>query len=174
MIEHESEKTRQIKLLDEVLDNGDRIPLRQLFSMTEYPKDMHNVMKLYAEGYSVSDYLVQQGGPRKFLSFMEQAHQDNWDKALKNHYNIDSIEALEKYWTKWTVAGSPRLSEVEAIAKADPPTPTITNKAEPDTIVRGQSPEPTPTSNTRTLASNSSRSKPDRYELMLPVMFRED
>lgn len=170
LIEHESEKSRQLKLLGEVLEQGDRIPLRQLFSMTEYPKDMHNVMKLYAEGYSVSDYLVQQGGPRKFLAFMELAHQESWDKALKTHYNIDNVESLEKYWTKWTVAGSPRLNDPDGTMVAEnTQTPAVTAKPEPP-IVRGQSPEqPAPAVAVRT----TSTAKASRMDLMLPVLVRE-
>lgn len=196
LIEHESEKNRQLKLLGEVLEQGDRIPLRQLFSMTEYPKDMHNVMKLYAEGYSVADYLVQQGGPRKFLSFMEQAHQEDWDVALNTHYNIQTVEALEQYWAKWTIAGSPRLESVTEpapvmLAQGEARSfrsETLAAKAEsetsqsPQTIVRGQSPETSDapvvdSSQISYEASNSttsdvSISKPSRQQLMLPVLVR--
>ncbi len=149
LIEHDSEKLRQLKLLDEVMQSGKRIPLRQLFSMTEYPKDMNNVMKLYAEGYSVADFLVQQGGPRKFLAFMDQAHQQDWDTALKTHYQVNSIEDLEKQWSGWTLAGSPRIDATgQMVARAHlpaQPQQTTRQNSEPiaAAIIRGQSPEST-------------------------------
>ena len=43
----------------ELLNAGRGIRLRVLFRMTEYPRDM---IVLYAQGFSVSQYLVKQGG----------------------------------------------------------------------------------------------------------------
>ena len=64
LVEHESERRRQSLLLQQVFNTPQRIPLTSLISMKEYPGDMQSVLTLYAEGYSLADYLVQSGGER--------------------------------------------------------------------------------------------------------------
>src|SRR6185437_7371833 len=51
----------------EILNAGRGIPLRVLFTLKEYPKDM---LVVYAQGYSICQYLIDQGGKRKFLQFV--------------------------------------------------------------------------------------------------------
>lgn len=109
LVEHESEKRRQTLLLDQVLKNGSRIPLRQLLSMKEYPKDMQRVLTLYAQGYSLADFLIEQGGRTKYLRFLQSAHEQGWDAAIRTFYEHESVELLEKRWSNWVMAGSPRL-----------------------------------------------------------------
>ena len=45
-------------------------PLRRLFSLRDYPSD---VMCLYAEGFSVANFLVSQSDRRTFLNFIHFA-----------------------------------------------------------------------------------------------------
>src|SRR5262249_4255107 len=56
----------------ELLNDGRGIQLRVLFRMTEYPRDM---IVLYAQGYSITSYLVEKGGSgregrQKLLQFL--------------------------------------------------------------------------------------------------------
>jgi len=54
--EDELERNRHDQLVREILRTpGKRIPLRNLFALREYPRE---VMSLYAEGYSVANFLV--------------------------------------------------------------------------------------------------------------------
>ncbi len=137
LIEHESERRRQTRLLDDVMRSGRKIPLQSLLKMTEYPPDMRDVMKLYAQGYSLTDYLVQQGGRQTFLKFLQDAHRHgSWDHALSSHYGVNSVSGLEQKWDSWVMAGSPRLNLPEGNALA-------LNQAnlERNDVVRGQSPD---------------------------------
>jgi hypothetical protein len=88
----------------ELLNAGRGIRLRVLFRMTEYPRDM---IVLYAQGYSVCDYLVKKGGNDnggrgKLLQFLAQGMQGNsvesWNAAANRVYGFDSIDALEESW----------------------------------------------------------------------------
>ncbi len=87
----------------EFLNAGRGIPLRILFAMKEYPRDM---IVLYAQGYSVSDYLIALGGGglkgrKKFLDFLETGMQKgnkNWEKAVATHYDFDSVDNLQVKW----------------------------------------------------------------------------
>ncbi len=88
----------------ELLNAGRGIRLRVLFRMTEYPRDM---IVLYAQGYSVSQYLVKKGGDGKegrgkLLQFLGQGMQGNtaesWNGAANRVYGFESIDALEEAW----------------------------------------------------------------------------
>lgn len=84
--------------------NAERgIPLRHLFPMKDYPKD---TIVLYAQGFSVSNYLIDQGGGglkgrQKFLQFLETGMAKggkNWEAAVKSHYGYDGVEDLQEKW----------------------------------------------------------------------------
>jgi hypothetical protein len=133
LAEEDSERRRQRKLAEEVMPTKRRIPLRELLSITEYPKNMQHVLTLYAEGYSLADFLVQKGGKSRFLAFMQDAHMAGWDTALRRHYEEENVEALESKWSNWVVAGSPalRLPEGELVAAAK--TPSVVRSQNPET-----------------------------------------
>lgn len=151
LIEHESERLRQLSLLKQVMKNGRKIPLRRLFEIKEYPENMNEVMKLYAQGYSIADFLVEAKGRQTYLSFLADSFKIGWDKALQKNYKIASIETLDKKWSGWVTAGSPRRVVPKDQMLADntststvPPTTgrmshTVADNAE--MIVRGQTPE---------------------------------
>ncbi len=133
IFEHDSERQRQIDEIQQVMHDGRRIPLRVLMSMTQYPSDMRQVMAMYAQSYCVTDYLIQKGGRKTFLAFLNDAHQRGWDAALKTHYEQKSIEHLEQDWTGWVMAGFPRLNLPPGQLLAE-------TSASEGMIVRGQSP----------------------------------
>ena len=61
----------------------------------DYPAD---VLALYAQGYSVVDFLVRKSSKPTFLAFVAQGQRDGWDKALQVHYRYRSVEELEQAW----------------------------------------------------------------------------
>jgi len=137
LVEHESEKRVQQIRLKQVINTRRRIRLRRLLAMKDYPRDMQQVLVLYAEGYALADFLVQQGGKSTYLRFLDDAYRNGWDAAIKRHYGFASIEKLEKRWTGWILAGSPRLDAKpdEMLASRKSP------KAEPENVViRSQTP----------------------------------
>lgn len=109
LIEHESERRRQVLTVKQVLGTRRRIPFNTLFSLKEYPRDMQDVMTLYAEGYTLADLLVQQGGKARYLKFLNDAHQRGWEKAVQTNYGYRNVDELEKRWNDWIVAGTPPL-----------------------------------------------------------------
>lgn len=138
LIEHESERMRQLATLKEVTQYGKRYSLRQLLSIKEYPESHQRVMTLYAQGYSLADYLIEKRGRRTFLTFLETAHHHGWDNALRHHYELKNIEQLEGKWDNWVMAGSPRLNLPEGSLVAEAETEEDTDEG---SVVRGQSPE---------------------------------
>jgi len=136
IIEHESERMRQMQTLNQVTQSGTRYSLRQLLAIKEYPQDMQRVLTLYAQGYSLSDYLIQKKGRKNFLEFLEAAHHHGWDNALRQHYELKNIEQLEGKWDNWVMAGSPRLK----LPKGDMLASNDSKASQPE-VVRAQSPE---------------------------------
>lgn len=134
LAEAEVEQRRQDLHLKQVW-NANKIPLQSLLSMTEYPSDMRDVMTLYAQGYSLADYLVQKRGRPQYLRFLDAAEKDGWEAALRKYYGIEGVNALEGQWGKWVVAGSPDLP-------ADGGTMLADNRgrkpADGDTTIRAQ------------------------------------
>ncbi len=147
LVEHESERMRQNKLLGQVIRTNRRIPLPELLEITEYPEDMQQVLTLYAEGYSLADFLVQQRGEQGravYLKFLNDAHEQNWAYAFKKHYGYENVAAVEKHWNGWVLAGSPMLQREDGAMLADNSTRTRPERTTPpadNALVRGQSPE---------------------------------
>jgi hypothetical protein len=106
-VEHESERAKQQNMLINFLRTGRGIAFSQMFVMKEYPRD---VLPLYSQGYSVARYLIAQGGKRKFLDFLADGLRDeNWSRAMNQHYSVGSLAALQNQWLDWVRQGSPPL-----------------------------------------------------------------
>ncbi|QDV15555.1 hypothetical protein Pan153_01690 [Gimesia panareensis] len=141
IVEHESEKKRQRLLNRQVMGTNKRIPLRHLLSMTEYPEEMQQVLTLYAEGYSLADFLLQRGGRKRYLMFLQDAHKNGWDEAIAKLYKYKNVEELEQHWGNWIIAGSPDLNlpAGQQLATNQPQAqPATENK---DLVIRSQSPD---------------------------------
>lgn len=138
LVETECERRRQVMMLNEVVNSSDRIPLRELLAMMEYPEDMQQTLLLYAEGYSLAEFLVQQKGEENgraiYLSFIATALEKGWETAFSQHYDFTGIQEVESEWLDWVIAGSPNLNiDAAGLASADD------NNNE--MFVAGQSPE---------------------------------
>ncbi len=96
--EDEQERNHHDYLVRQILNTpGRAFPLRRLFSLREYPRD---VMVLYAEGYSVTNFLVNQGGRPAFLGFIATGMRGDWDGAVRAYYRYNSVEELERAWVQ--------------------------------------------------------------------------
>lgn len=160
LVENESERMRQTKLLDQVINTQRRIPLPQLLAIKEYPEDMQQVLTLYAEGYSLASFLVQQKGDEGkavYLDFLADALKGDWAQAFRRHYGYENLERVERDWHGWVLAGSPPLEREDGSMLADnDSTPATTAPAVDDSRtlavatpprepappeIRGQSPQ---------------------------------
>jgi hypothetical protein len=137
LIEHGSERMRLRKIHDEVMGTIRRIPLRTLLEMKNYPKENRQVLALYAEGHSLADYLIQRSDKPTYLKFLQLAYEQDWNVAFKKFYEVDNIDALEKAWEKWVVAGSRPLNIPKDTQLAD----NTRSNPKGTTTVRGQSPD---------------------------------
>jgi len=94
--EDDIERDRHDKMVRQILNSGRAIPLRRLLVLKEYPNE---VMALYAEGFSVAEFLVGKSSRPAFLNFVADGMRPTgWDAALQRHYQIRNIEELEHAW----------------------------------------------------------------------------
>jgi len=117
-VEHESEKAKHRQMLVQFLRSYRGIPFNQMFAMTEYPAD---IMPLYAQGYALAEYLIQQGGRRKYLDFLADGMAaGRWAEALQKHYGIRDLNVLQNQWVAWVGQGFPalRTSSEQMLAQA--------------------------------------------------------
>jgi hypothetical protein len=96
--EDDPERDRHDKLVRDILNKNKQVALRTLFGVREYHQTQ--VMCLYAQGYSVADYLVKRGNRQHFLSFVGYGMQYGWDHAAKSHFGHNMVEELEQAWLK--------------------------------------------------------------------------
>ncbi|MEE9603127.1 MAG: hypothetical protein V3V75_07470 [Thermoguttaceae bacterium] len=106
-VEHSSERAKHRKMLDRFLRSGRGISFSRMFAMTEYPAD---VMPLYAQGFSLSEYLIQCGGRKKYVVFMGGAlNNGDWSGAIRRNYGFANLGKLQNTWLAWVKQGSPPL-----------------------------------------------------------------
>ncbi len=133
-VEHASEIAKQEHLLIRFLKTGKGIPFGKLFAMKEYPPE---VLPLYAQGHSLTRFLIGQHGQAAFLDFLGDGMRDeNWRRAVREHYGHESLFSLQNSWLDWVKEGRPVLAGEKqpgvVLASAELPAAPIT--------VRGQSP----------------------------------
>jgi hypothetical protein len=95
--EDDIERIRHDKLTRQILNSNHQFRLRQLFALTEYPQG--KVMHLYAQGYSVTNYLVEMQGKHAFINFVARGMNEGWDRAA-SMYGFRTVEDLEENWLK--------------------------------------------------------------------------
>lgn len=118
-VEHPSEKKRHETMLISFLQTQRGIAFSQMLAMKEYPAD---VLPLYAEGYSLARYLIEERGHRKFINFVGDGLRDeNWMRALEASYGVTDLGRLQNEWLAWVKQGSPSRKQLtpsqSAIAK---------------------------------------------------------
>ena len=111
LFEHRSEQLKQLSLLNEVIRNKHQlISLRDLLAMKEYPRGQRPMLTLYAQGYALADFLVQQKGRQAYLKFISDGERTNWEDAIRKNFDHEGIESLERNWQGWVLAGMPKLT----------------------------------------------------------------
>lgn len=95
-VEHTSEIQRMEKNLIQFLKTGRGIPFDKMLAMTEYPQD---VLPLYAQGYSVSRWLIKQRGRKHFMDFILDGLSDNdWRRAVEKYYGYRTTAEMQNAW----------------------------------------------------------------------------
>lgn len=135
-VEHQSERGKQERMLIDFLRTGRGIAFSQMFVMTEYPQD---ILPLYAQGYALARFLIDQKGKREFLAYLKDGmSSDDWTAATERHFGYKNLAVLQNTWLDWVKRGSPLANPapgaLETIAAASKPRGGSNNM-----VVRAQS-----------------------------------
>jgi hypothetical protein len=150
------ERNKYRQMLMTFLQSGRGIAFNRMFAMMEYPPDY---MALYAQGYSLAEFLIQSGGRQKYVKFLDDAiKSDDWSGAVARSYSVKDLGLLQNTWLTWVKQGAPLPRSGEArpatlLADARRPRP------EPNLIyhVSGQEPPPVLTAAMAPIPGSKSR-----------------
>lgn len=113
-VEHQSERSKHDIMLVRYLREERGIPFQVLFALKDYPRDF---MPLYAQGYSLSCFLISQGGPRHFIKFLERGMEtENWAGATDEFYHYPMLGKLQTAWNSWVEDGGGVVDNYKADA----------------------------------------------------------
>ncbi len=180
-VEHASERNKHRQMLPTFLRSGRGIAFNQMVAMMDYPRDF---MPLYAQGYSVSEFLIQTGGRRKFVDFLGDGLKgDDWNSAVERHYGVKGLAALQNTWLAWVRQGSPLSQPGETspaagillAATGGRPRPEpnliyrIRDKESPAVLTAPLTPVHIPSSRPTTLPALASNNIPRSEPVVLPA-----
>lgn len=124
-VEHSSEKLKHRQMLVQFLRTGRGIAFSQMFAMTEYPQD---IMPLYAQGYSLAEFLIDRGGRQKFVAFLADGMRDaEWSAAVQRNYDFRDLPALQNSWVAWVGRGFPAPPAAPRTPPAITPAAVVSN-----------------------------------------------
>jgi hypothetical protein len=96
--EDDLERNNHDMMARQILNSGRALPLSYLFGLKNYPRDPRDIGALYAEGYSVSSFLVASSNRKVFLEFLGHGMNYGWDTALRTYYGYQNVEQLQQAW----------------------------------------------------------------------------
>jgi hypothetical protein len=117
-VEHEAERRKHDQLLIKFLMEGKGLPFATLFLLEDYPADP---LPLYAQGYSLTSFLIAQGGeqgPKTFIRFLEAGMKNNdWVAATNEVYGYPLVGKLQTAWNDWVNLGGRDVANFTASAR---------------------------------------------------------
>ena len=109
-VENEKERQNYRRLLYQYLRTGRGIPFNRMFRMGEYPDDQ---MPLYAQGFSLAEFLIMLQGHQHYVNFASAGMKTNdWPQAMRDYYGYENLGELQTKWERWVTAGCPPLNQI--------------------------------------------------------------
>ena len=112
-VEHQSEREKNHNMLMQFLKSQPSrgIPFNRMFTMRNYP---HDILPLYAQGYSLARFLIMKKGNRGFVDYVGRGLENEgrletlraWDQATNEFYGYKDLSELQIDWLAWVKAGS--------------------------------------------------------------------
>ena len=100
VIAAESEETTKYHASFDALHQLNKhLSLRRLFAVKDF-NEVDNVILVYAQGATVTRFLVERKDRPTFLRFLSAGMNSGWESAAKDIYDFASIEAMEQAWLK--------------------------------------------------------------------------
>lgn len=101
VVEHGSTQQNLERLVVNALRQGYGINLERMFRMKHYPRD---VRTFYSQGYSLTRFLLEQGGEQKLIRFIRDGlNANDWQGVTQKHYGYETLGDLQRQWTDWVL-----------------------------------------------------------------------
>jgi hypothetical protein len=154
-VEHSSERSKHEAKLREFLASRRGIAMNRLFLLTEYPQD---VLPMYAQGYSVCRFLIEQQGPRTFIQFLgDYMRRPSWTQNVRKHYGYESLLELQNSWLAWVKAGSGDVTKFAKLKSRPDATLAVANTDSPAKVLPAVAKTDSPDRASATLASGTNK-----------------
>src|SRR6516164_3918672 len=102
--EDDIERQRHDQLVRSIINKGQKIPLRTLMGLKEYPAQ---VMCLYAQGYSMTDFPVKRSNRQHFLGFVGRGTQAGWDRLRRNTSGTRTSKRWKRHGSSSSATAAP-------------------------------------------------------------------
>jgi hypothetical protein len=184
--EDDAERKRHDQMVRQSLAGGKAFRLRTLFEMKQYPSGGEDLMTLYAQGYSLSRFLVESTSKPQFLAFVGDGMRSGWDQAIRTHLRMNSVEQLEETWLSW-MRGTFRArgdvlakntkensaTDAAAFGREPKASPVIAELGRPEPVVRGASPDESSSRDSSPPARGEAQRKSEWSPAHAPARSRE-
>lgn len=111
--------TNHERQLLQFFNEGRVPPINVLMLEKDYPAD---VAPFYATGSSLSRWLVNRGGPERFIQLAKMQRDHSWSASVREIYGFPSLRAMQSAWVDWVSRGSPELAmSMKPIPRAQAP-----------------------------------------------------
>ncbi len=102
MLSESSEKHRErLTHLRDVLVKRQSLALGDLVRLERIPAP-HQRDAFYGQSVALTSWLIRQSTPARFADFIEESQRQGMNVALKQHYRLDGLIALQREWDQWT------------------------------------------------------------------------
>jgi hypothetical protein len=98
--EDDLERERHDRMVRQFLNAGQAFQLKYLLNLREYPRQGQQVGCLYAQGFSLVNYLVYRSNRQTYLNFVAAGMNHGWDYAAQKYFQHKNVEELEQAWLK--------------------------------------------------------------------------
>ena len=107
-VEHPIGKAKHRELLLTILRAGRDVSIEEMFRLNDDPQD---ITAFYVKAETVTDYLIQRGGRRRYVEFLDDGLRTrHWTVALRTHYGFADLGQLQSTWSDWIAQGFPSQS----------------------------------------------------------------
>ncbi|MCC9604390.1 hypothetical protein LOC68_00685 [Blastopirellula sp. JC732] len=100
MADSQEKRTLHHRDCHDALRSGDALRVVQLLRLEQFTS-AKQVPAFYGQSLSLVHFLAEQDEPTKLIDFAEAAIERGYDRALRDIYQIEGIEELERRWRKY-------------------------------------------------------------------------
>jgi hypothetical protein len=101
MLSESADKHRErLENLQEILASRRTLSMSDLIKSNRIPAP-HLRDAFYGQSLALSSLLVRKSTPAKFADFVEASVSDGADEALRRHYSLNGVAALQQEWNDW-------------------------------------------------------------------------